>query len=226
MPGCNCESGATTLAADAGRRRTLLIVLGINAVMFVVVLLAGLWADSKALVADSGDNLGDALTYALSLLVIGHSMRWRAGAAVVKGAIQLVFGILILVGIIASLLGEPDPIGPAIMAMAAISLVANLACFALLLKHRNDDLNMRSVWLCSRNDVLANAGVIVAGVLVTWLGAFWPDLVVAALIAGVFLHTSCVVLRDAVAAWNGAGEHRGVGDPDAVLPERQRSGVG
>ncbi|MDX1570419.1 MAG: cation diffusion facilitator family transporter [Xanthomonadales bacterium] len=205
MSACGCDASANELAANKRRRRTLRWVLAINGVMFVGVLGAGIWADSRALIADSADNLGDALTYALSLLVIGQSLRWRAGAALVKGGIQLLFGVLVVMSIIRGLLGAPDPIGAAIIATASVALVANLVCFVLLLKHRDEDVNMRSVWLCSRNDVLANAGVIVAGGLVAWFGSPWPDLVVASLIAAIFLQTAYGVIRDALAAWREGG---------------------
>ncbi len=201
MSGCDCETLGPELARDERRRRTLRIVLAINAVAFVVVLGVGLWAESQALIADSADNLGDALVYALSLAVVARSMRWRAGAAVVKGIVQLAFGLFVAASIANSFVTQPEPLGAAMMSMAAVALVGNLVCFTLLLKHRGEDVNMRSVWLCSRNDVIANAGVIVAGVLVVWLNSHWPDTVVASLIAAVFLHTAFVVLRDATLAW-------------------------
>ena len=201
MSGCHCESGATELAADAARRKTLVTVLWINGVMFVAALAAGLWADSRALIADSADNLGDAMVYGLSLFAVERSQRWKAGAALVKGAVQLAFGVLVLISVIHGVFYGTEPIGGMIMAMAAVSLLANLTCFALLLKHRGDDINMRSVWLCSRNDVISNAGVIVAGLLVFLTMSPWPDLAVGGIIAIIFLHTAYVVLRDGWAQW-------------------------
>lgn len=202
MSGCECETHATELAGDIHRRQTLRVVFAINAIMFVVVLMVGLWADSQALIADSADNLGDALVYALSLFVISRSVRWLAGAALVKALVQLAFGVLVVVSIVNSLSGTPNPIGLTIMLMAAVALLANLICFYRLLEHRDEDINMRSVWLCSRNDVLANAGVIMAGALVLLLDSYWPDHIVAAVIAVIFLQTSYVVFRDALRAWN------------------------
>lgn len=209
MAGCGCDAKADELAKlqNDGRRRTLWIVLAINAVMFVAELAAGLLAQSQALIADSADNLGDTLVYAMSLFVVARSIQWRAGAAFVKGVIQLAFGIAIVVSIINSLLGEPEPIGLVMMAVAAAALVGNLICFTLLMKHRGEDVNMRSVWLCSRNDVIGNIAVITSGALVIWLGSPWPDIAVASLVALVFLHTSYVVLREALLSWRGEASH-------------------
>lgn len=196
-----CNVDTVDQLAMKGRRRTLYIVLCINLLMFSTELGAGIWADSKALIADSADNLGDSLVYAMSLFVVARSLRWRAGAALAKGLIQLAFALGLVVTIIASLLGKPQPIGLAMMAIASLALVGNVICLVLLTKYRSDDVNMRSVWLCSRNDVIGNIGVIVSGGLVIMFDSFWPDIVVASLVAAVFLHTAYDVLRDALRAW-------------------------
>lgn len=198
-----CESKSEELVhlQTGKRRRTLWIVLAINAAMFIAELAAGLLAQSQALIADSADNLGDTLVYGMSLFVVAKSMHWRAGAAFVKGLIQLGFALAVIASIAASLFGEPEPVGIVMMAVAAGALVGNLACFMLLMQHRSEDVNMRSVWLCSRNDVIGNIGVILSGALVLWLDSRWPDLLVASAVALVFLHTSYVVLRDAFRAW-------------------------
>jgi Co/Zn/Cd efflux system component len=184
------------------RATTLKRVLAINVLMFVAEFGAGLWVDSSALMADSADNLGDVFVYAISLYVAYHGLRWRAGAAFLKGLVQLAFGLGVIGSIVAKLLGHPEPVGLIIMAVATIALVANLICLLLLLRHRGEDVNMRSVWLCSRNDVISNTAVIVSGAAVLLTGSFWPDLIVAALLAAVFLHTSYEVLRDAIRAWH------------------------
>src|SRR5690606_2680924 len=95
----------------------------------------------------------------------------------------------------------PQPIGLAIMAVAALALVGNVTCLALLTRHRGDDVNMRSVWLCSRNDVIGNIGVILSGGLVIVLDSYWPDIIIASLVAAIFLHTAQDVLRDAWRTW-------------------------
>lgn len=208
MTGCGCESKMNDLATlqNGERRRTLWVVLAINAVMFVGELATGLLAQSQALIADSADNLGDTLVYAMSLFVVARSLRWRAGAAFIKGLIQLAFAIAVIVSIVISLLGEPEPAGLVMMAVAAAALVGNLICFMLLMKHRGEDVNMRSVWLCSRNDVIGNIAVIISGGLVMLLESRWPDVLVASLVALVFLHTSYTVLRDAIRAWKASPE--------------------
>tara|TARA_R110002167_G_scaffold54239_2_gene154579 strand:+ start:2209 stop:2859 length:651 start_codon:yes stop_codon:yes gene_type:complete len=198
--GC-CDVDTVDQLAAAGRRKTLYVVLWINILMFAAELGAGIWADSKALMADSADNLGDSLVYAMSLFMVARSLRWRAGAAFVKGLIQLAFGLGLVVTITVSLLGEPRPIGLVMMAIAGLALIGNLICFALLMKHRGEDVNMRSVWLCSRNDVIGNVGVIVSGALVVGFDSFWPDIIVASAVAIVFLHTAYEVLRDAGRSW-------------------------
>ena len=201
MSGGCCDVDTVDQLANGERRKTLCAVLAINLLMFVIELGTGLWADSKALVADSADNLGDSLVYAMSLFGVARSIRWRAGAAFAKGLIQLAFGLGIVISIMVSLLGSPQPIGVAMVAVAAIALIGNVVCLGLLMKHRNEDVNMRSVWLCSRNDVIGNLGVIVSGGLVILLDSFWPDIIVASLVGVVFLHTAYEVLRDASRSW-------------------------
>ena len=171
-----CNTEALQALQLKGQRRTLIIVLLINLLMFAVELGAGIWAESQALIADSADNLGDAMVYLLSLLVVGHSLRWRSGAAFIKGLIQLGFGLAIVASIIHSIMGEPGPVGPAMMGIATLALAANFICFMLLMRYRELDINMRSVWLCSRNDIIGNIAVIISGAAVMLLDSYWPDI--------------------------------------------------
>lgn len=203
MSGCHCEDNATTMgqAHHSGRRRVLWTVLVINAALFVGEFTTGWWADSSALQADSLDSLGDAGMYALSLAVVGGSLRQRNGAAVLKGVLQGLFGVLVLAEVVRRLVTGAEPLAPMMAAVAAIALLANLACFLLLMRYRGDDLNMRSVWLCSRNDLASNAGVILAAGVVAMTGSAWPDAVVGALVAMLFLHSSLQVLREAWPGW-------------------------
>jgi cation diffusion facilitator family transporter len=198
--GCGCGEAAERLSVAASRdqRRVLWIVLVINAALFVGEYAAGWWAGSTALQADSLDSLGDAGVYALSLFVVGRSLRWRAGAGVVKGVIQGLFGLAVLAEVGRKAFLGVTPEAPIMAVAASIALVANLACFFLLMRFRDQDINLRSVWLCSRNDVFSNAGVIAAAGAVAWLGQGWPDLLVGALVALLFLHTSYDVLRTAI----------------------------
>lgn len=181
--------------------RILWAVLAINLVLFAGELGAGWWAASTALQADSLDSLGDALVYGLSLVVVGGSARARAGAALVKSGIQTVFGLAILAQLAHKLLVGAEPVAPIMAVAAAIALIGNSLCFALLSRYRGDDINMRSVWLCSRNDIVNNLGVIAAAGAVTYTGQAWPDLVVGGAVALLFLHTSWTVLRTAWPQW-------------------------
>ncbi|MCC7199233.1 MAG: cation transporter [Gammaproteobacteria bacterium] len=201
---CGCGETAELLSAAANRdqQRVLRIVLAINAALFVGEYAAGWWAGSTALQADSLDSLGDAGVYALSLLVVGRSLRWRAGAGTVKGVIQAIFGLAVLAEVGRKAFLGVTPEAPIMAVAASIALVANLTCFSLLMRFRDQDINLRSVWLCSRNDVFSNAGVIAAAAAaagaVAWLGQGWPDLLIGALVALLFLHTSYDVLRAAI----------------------------
>jgi cation diffusion facilitator family transporter len=184
----------------------LWIVLAINAVMFAVEGTAGLLAHSTALLADALDMLGDALVYGFSLFVLDRSARWQAGASLAKGAFMLAFGI----GVLAEAVHKAFvPVMPNVETMGVIgtlALLANLVCFTLLYRHRADNLNMSSTWLCSRNDLIANAGVLMAAAASFLLVSRWPDILVGSLIAGLFLHSAIDVLRRSLKAWRTSGK--------------------
>ena len=203
MPDC-CGSSC---AVDALRQRqstTLKWVLGINLVMFLVELTAGLMAGSTALLADSLDMLGDTLAYGFSLYVVARSDRWKAVSAVFKGAIMAGFGLFVLAQAVHQALTPALPHAPTIGAIGLLALAANAVCLALLTRHRSDDVNMRSVWLCSRNDIIANLAVLVAAVAVWGSASRWPDLIVGVGIALLFLSSALRVLRDARSTWQAA----------------------
>ena len=203
MNQCGCNDTATTLTAnnDSGRRRVLWIVLAINLLLFVGEFSAGWWADSSALQADSLDSLGDALVYVLSLWVLGGTLRQRTKAVFLKGGIQALFGVAVLVEVGRRAWFGAEPAAPIMAIAASIALVGNLACFVLLTRFRTDDMNMRSVWLCSRNDLVNNLGVIIAAGLVAWLHSPWPDLMIGTLVALLFLRTAASVLAGARKDW-------------------------
>ena len=180
--------------------RVLWIVLAINAVMFVVEGVAGVLAHSTSLLADALDMLGDALVYAFSLFVLARSVRWQAGAALVKGGFMLAFGVAVLAEAAYKAL---NPVMPSVETMGiigAIALFANVICFSLLYRHRADNLNMSSTWLCSRNDLIANVGVLVAAGAAYLLASRWPDIIVGTIIAGIFLKSAIEVLTQATRA--------------------------
>lgn len=197
MSECGCEHNAQQLQEH--QNRTLVVILLINAVMFFVEAGAGLLAKSSALLADSLDMLGDAMVYAFSLYVVARSVRWKAASALVKGLIQLGFGLSVLGITLYKMLHPVLPVAAAISSIGLLALTTNAVCAALLLRHRHDDLNMNSVWLCSRNDLVSNLAVILAGFAVALFHSQWPDALVGLGIAALFLHTSYGVLSRSMA---------------------------
>lgn len=202
--GCHATAASTAVSTSRALRRVLVAVLVINLPLFAGELAAGWWAASSALQADALDSLGDAGVYALSLYVVGRTMRWQAGAAAVKGVVQGLFGLAVLVEVVRRLLGESIPTAPVMAGVAAIALVANLVCFLLLWRFRDANLNMQSVWLCSRNDLVNNVSVIMAAGAVAWVCNGIPDALVGTLIAALFLRTSYGVLQQAGRQWRAA----------------------
>lgn len=200
MSSCCENKSCEVTAMRANHSRVLWMVLLINAAMFLIEGVAGLLANSTSLLADALDMFGDALVYGFSLLVLARSARWQAGAALAKGAFMLVFGLGVLAEAVHKVF---TPIMPGVETMGVIgglALCANLVCFFLLYRHRSDNLNMSSTWLCSRNDLIANVGVLLAaGASYLWVSR-WPDIVVGSVIAILFLHSAFGVLRQSVKA--------------------------
>jgi cation diffusion facilitator family transporter len=198
MADCCEDKSCEITAMRESHGRILWIVLIINAVMFLVEGGAGLLAHSTSLLADGLDMLGDALVYGFSLFVLARSARWQAGAALAKGGFMLAFGLGVLGEAFYKML---HPIMPNVETMGLIgglALVANLVCFFLLYQHRSDNLNMRSTWLCSRNDLIANVGVLLAAAGSYLLVSRWPDIIVGVLIASIFLNSAWLVIRQAM----------------------------
>jgi cation diffusion facilitator family transporter len=200
MAGC-CENKSCTLdAMRANHGRVLKIVLAVNAVMFLVESLAGLAAHSTSLLADASDMLGDALVYGFSLYVLARDESWQARAALLKGLFMLAFGLGVAAEALYKTLHPILPHGETIGLIGFLALAANTWCFLLLYRHRADNLNMSSVWLCSRNDLFANGGVILAGIAVIYSQSRWPDIIVGGIIAALFLKSAASVLRQSVAS--------------------------
>lgn len=191
------EEELAQLAQHADVKRVLIVVLCINFAMFLIEFSAGLAASSTALMADSVDMLGDALVYVLSLYALGRGIRWRATAAMTKGIVIALLGVSIAAEAAHKVAFGVVPAAGAMVAFGALALVANLACLAMLYRYRNRDVNMSSTFECSRNDVIANVGVLLAAAGVHWTRAGWPDIAVGALIAALFLRSAVVVIRDA-----------------------------
>ncbi len=197
--GSCCEDKACDIAAlKESQGRVLVIVLVINAVMFVVEMTAGIIANSTALLADSLDMFGDALVYGFSLYVINRDDSWQASAALLKGAIMAAFGIFVLTEAVYKIVMPMVPVAETMGIVGLLALAANLACLRLLWTHRGDNLNMSSVWLCSRNDIIANTGVLVAAVGVWAIQSRWPDIIIGVVIAGIFLRSAVHVIGRSV----------------------------
>jgi cation diffusion facilitator family transporter len=200
MASCCEDKSCEVTGLRESHGRVLWIVLAINALMFLVEGWAGLLAHSTSLLADALDMLGDALVYGFSLFVLARSARWQVGAALAKGGFMLAFGL--------GVLGEGlykvfHPMMPGVETMGIVgglALAANLVCFSLLYRHRGDNLNMGSTWLCSRNDLIANVGVLLAAGGSYLLTSRWPDLIVGGIIAGLFLSSALSVLSQAIRA--------------------------
>ena len=183
---------------DAAYRHVLWAVLGLNGGMFVVEVAAGLLAGSASLQADALDFLGDAANYGLSLFVVGMALRYRAMAAVAKGATMGLFGLWVIGAVVwHALRGTvPEPLTMGVIGFVALAV--NAAAFGLLYAFRGGDANMRSAWICTRNDVLGNLAVLLAAAGVLGTRAGWPDLVVAAIMATLALQGAWTVLRQAI----------------------------
>lgn len=202
-----CNDKACEIDALRGRQSsTLKIVLAINAVMFIVELTAGLLGHSVSLVADSLDMLGDALVYGFSLYVVARSTTMKARAALLKGIIMAGFGFFVLGQAIYRIVFPQLPMFEAISVIGTLALAANGVCFYLLWRHRADDINLSSVWLCSRNDIIANISVLfaAAGVWLTHSG--WPDILVGLALATLFLRSALHVLRESLKELRSAGD--------------------
>jgi Co/Zn/Cd efflux system component len=187
------------------QRRTLQIVLLINAAMFLTESVAGVLAHSTALFADSLDMLGDAIVYGFSLYVIGRGIAWQARAALLKGLIMAAFGIGLLVQVAFKITRGVTPTVEVMGVVGTLAFAANLWCLALLWRRRGDDINMRSAWICSRNDVIGNVAVLVAAGAVAVTGSPWPDIVIGLLVASVFGRSAVQVVRDALRAVAASG---------------------
>ena len=194
---CNAASNCTTTRLTKRYRTILWLALVVNLGMFAVEIIAGVRADSVSLLADSLDFLGDAANYGISLLVLGMSLTLRARASLFKALCMLVFGVGVLIAAIWHLLSGQVPDAPTMGLVGSLALLANVGVAALLYAYREGDSNMRSVWLCSRNDALGNIAVLLAALGVFGTGSAWPDLLVASLMAGLAVTSSYQVMRHA-----------------------------
>lgn len=176
-------------------KRRLWLVIAINAIMFVVEVLAGAFAGSQALRADALDFLGDAATYALSLAVIGAPAKTRATAALLKGISLAIMAVWVLGSTIYQVFILGVPKAEVMGVIGALALAANVASVLILMRYAEGDANVRSVWLCSRNDAIGNVAVMIAALAVWGTASAWPDLIVAAIMASLFFWSSVQIIR-------------------------------
>jgi Co/Zn/Cd efflux system component len=195
--GSCCGSNVKFEGLSADYRRRLWLVIGINAAMFIIEMTAGVLSRSQALQADALDFLGDTLTYGISLAVIGMSLRARATAALFKGLSLTLMGLWIFGSTAYHVLVLGLPRAEIMGAIGFLALAANVTSVLILLKYKDGDANVRSVWLCSRNDAIGNVAVVIAAAGVWGTATAWPDLIVAAIMAGLFVYSSVRILRQA-----------------------------
>lgn len=195
--GCCGGSQDTQSLNDRAWRRVLWIALAINAVMFAVEIVAGVAAGSASLKADALDFLGDAANYAISLGVAGMALVWRARAALVKGMSILLFGLWVMGSAVRMAFEGAVPAAETMGIVGVVALCANLACAAMLWRHREGDANRRSVWICSRNDAIGNVAVVAAALGVFGTGNGWPDIAVAAIMAALAISGGWQIIRQA-----------------------------
>ena len=182
---------------DRQQRRTLLVVLILNALLFVGLGAGGVLADSSALLANAVDNGADSVVYLISFLAVGRALSWKRGAARLSGVLLLVFAAGVLVDLGRRWWFGAEPVGWTMMGLALVAAIVNLICLMLLKRVTSDDVNMDAAETFSLNDFAANGGILVAGGLVLWLDQAWPDLVVGLLVAALAIKGGVEILRDA-----------------------------
>ncbi|MGQ4277395.1 cation transporter [Pseudidiomarina sp. E22-M8] len=202
----SCCGTDTQAQINNAQRKLLWTVLVLNAVMFFVEFIAGWIAQSSGLIADSLDMLADALVYSASLYAVGKTLKHKANAALLNGTLQLVLASLVILDVVKRVIFGSAPNADMMLSVALLALVVNVICFALLYRFRNGDLNIRASWICSRNDMLMNAGVIFSALLVSSQNAAWPDLLVALIIAAIIIFSALGIVRNALQVRRGEAD--------------------
>ncbi len=193
MSGCGCEIEIK----NKDQRRVLILLLAINGVMFIAEIVAGIMGDSTALIADSLDMLADAAVYAIGLYAVGRSLLVKAKAAHVSGILQIVLGLGVLFDIVRRTVVGSEPESVMMIAVGIVALIANTICLVLIYKHRQGEVHMRASWVFSKNDVIANLGVISGGFLVAYTGSPYPDLFIGLIIAAIVIRGGIHIIKDA-----------------------------
>lgn len=193
MSGCDCD----VEIKDKSESRVLIALLVINGIMFIIELGIGWWAQSTALIADAMDMLADAMVYSVGLYAVGKAVTAKVHAATLSGWLQAGMGLLVLFDVVRRFIFGSDPVSSLMIGMGLVALIANVVCLLLISKHRKGEVHMRASWIFSKNDVIANLGVILAGVLVGWTGSRVPDLIIGFVVALIVFRGGILILQDA-----------------------------
>ena len=193
MSGCDCN----VEIKDKSESRVLIALLVINGIMFIIELAIGWWAQSTALIADAMDMLADAMVYSVGLYAVGKAVVAKIHAATLSGWLQAGVGLLVLFDVVRRFIFGSDPVSSLMIGMGLVALIANVVCLILISKHRKGEVHMRASWVFSKNDVIANLGVILAGVLVGWTGSRIPDLIIGFVVALIVFRGGLLILQDA-----------------------------
>ena len=193
MSGCDCE----VEIKNKSQSRVLIVLISINALMFVLEFCIGWWAESTGLIADALDMLADAMVYGVGLYAVGKAAQVKANAAMLSGYLQLLLGLLVIGDIIRRIVYGSEPVSLIMMAVGSVALIANIVCLRLIIAHRQSDVHMRASWIFSRNDVIANLSIIGAGVLVWSLDSRWPDIIIGSIVAIIVLHGAKIIVVEA-----------------------------
>ena len=192
MSGC-CAAEAK----NTNERKLLWVVLILNFSMFIIEFIAGWLANSSGLLADSLDMLADAVVYSLSLYAVGKSLLYKGRAALANGYLQLSLGLLVLLDVVRRIWLGSEPQSDLMFSVGFMALIVNMICFAVLYQFRQGDVNLKASWICSRNDMLANIGILISAFLVGRLNTAWPDWVIGSVIAIIVIHSSIAIIREA-----------------------------
>jgi len=192
----SCGCGVSDTASHSARN-ILIIVLLINGGMFFAEFGAGLVSHSSALIADSLDMLADAFVYAIGLYALGRAQYWRNRAALTNGILQLTLGLGVVIEVIFKLTTHTLPLSETMGIFGVAALIANTISFVLLTRFRDGDINLRATWICSRNDMLANIGVLIAAGLVSYTQTAWPDIIVGLIIATIIMNSAIRIIKEA-----------------------------
>jgi cation diffusion facilitator family transporter len=197
MSGCECSVEVT----DRSQAKVLIILLLINAAMFVIEISLGWWSESTALIADAMDMLADATVYGVAWYAVGRSVRAKSHAAMLGGVSETVLGMMVLLDIGRRIWFGSDPVSLLMISVGLLALVANVTCLLLLARHREGEVHMRASWIFSKNDVIANLGVVIGGLLVYLLHNRWPDILIGMAIAVVVIRGGLQIIKESRIAY-------------------------